>query len=59
MLNNDAKTTLLGAAAAATLVANLDWTKLFAHDPGEISKAAGAVIVTLFGLFTNKPDPKK
>jgi hypothetical protein len=53
--SNDTKTTVLGAAASALLLANIDWAKLLHGDSAEEGKAVGAVIVAAIGYYTNKP----
>jgi hypothetical protein len=56
--DNDTKTTVLGAALSGLLIANIDFGKLFANDPNEIGKAAGALVIGLLGYYTNKPKTK-
>ncbi len=56
--DNDTKTTVLGAALSGLLISNIDFGKLFAKDPGEIGKAAGAIIIGLLGYYTNKSKTK-
>jgi len=52
----DTQTTVLGVAGGALLAANVDWGKVIGqHDGVEIGKAVGALIVAIFGFYTNKP----
>ena len=54
--SNDNRTTLLGLIAGGLIAANIDWGKVFAADPMEIGKVAGAIVAVLIGYLTNKPD---
>lgn len=49
------RTTVLGFVAAAILADKIDYGKLFDGDPRQIGNLVGAVIVALFGYFTNHP----
>lgn len=50
---SEPKTTLLGAALAALIAANVNYDKLLQFDPQEIAKAVAALLVALLGYFTN------
>ncbi len=56
--DNDTKTTVLGFALSGLLTANIDFGKLFAKDPTELGKAAGALLVAGLGYYTNKSKTK-
>jgi hypothetical protein len=52
---SEPRTTLLGAAAASLIAANVDYNKLVQGDTQQIAAVIAAVIVGLFGYFTNHP----
>ena len=54
--DNNTRTSVLGFLAAALLAANVEWSKLFAGEPGEIGQAAAVLIAALWGWFTNRPE---
>ena len=62
-MNTDRLTTVLGVLLGALIAANVDLSKLFARDKGEMAKAAGALLIAAHGWATNKasksdPDPE-
>lgn len=57
--DNDTKTTVLGAAASAVLLAQIDWGKLFQKDPNQIGLLIGALVTGIFGYYTNKSSVPK
>lgn len=52
--DNDTKTTVLGVVGGAVLASQIDWAKLFQHDPGQIGLLIGTIVATAFGYYTNK-----
>jgi hypothetical protein len=57
--SNDKKTTVLGIVAGALLAAQIDFGALINGDSTAIGQAAGVVVATLIGYYTNKPDRAK
>lgn len=58
-MNNDKKTTILGAILGLILLVNADAAKVQAGDQAEISKVVGAVVVGAIGFYINKKDATK
>ncbi|MDE2097859.1 MAG: hypothetical protein KGL39_11470 [Patescibacteria group bacterium] len=59
-ISNDNKATILGVVAAALIgCTQLNWALLLKGDSGQEGIALGAVVVALWGFYTNKPDKKK
>jgi hypothetical protein len=52
--NNDLKTTILGVVLAGVQASNLDYGKLLQGDSTQIANAITAVLLAVFGYFTNK-----
>lgn len=56
--DSEPRTTLLGFAAAAVLADKIDYGKLFEGDPQQIGTFVGAIVVAVFGYFTNHKELK-
>ncbi len=53
-MDKDKLTTLMGVGGGLTQIVQVDWSKIAHGDPGEIGKAAFAVVFLIMGWATNK-----
>lgn len=52
---SEPRTTIAGAALGGLIAAQIDYNKLLQGDPQQIAAAIAAVIVAVWGYFTNHP----
>jgi hypothetical protein len=53
-MNTDRLSTILGTITGATIWTQIDWARLFAKDPVEITKLTLGVLVIVQGWLQNK-----